>query len=91
MYNHKFHHTNHHIGHLIPFLVTKYLQELFDCPVFIQLSTDEKLLRDHLTIEQVEDMAVENTKDILSIGFDHNKTRIVSNFNSIHHLYPTVM
>lgn len=80
-----------HLGHLLPFLATKYLQELFDCPVFVQLSTDEKFLRDGLSLEEVEEMAMQNTKDILSIGFNIDKTRIVSNFKSIKDLYPTIM
>ena len=33
-----------HFGHLIPFLFTKWLQDTFDCPLFIQLTDDEKFL-----------------------------------------------
>lgn len=80
-----------HIGHLIPFIVAKHLQDIFDVPVFIQLSTDEKYLRDGLSLEEVESMAYNNAIDIMSLGFNPNKTIILSNFESIRQLYPTVM
>ena len=31
-----------HLGHLVPFMFTKYLQDVFDAIVIIQLSDDEK-------------------------------------------------
>ena len=31
-----------HMGHLIPFAFTKYLQDVFDVPLVIQLTDDEK-------------------------------------------------
>lgn len=33
-----------HFGHLIPFHFTKWLQEVFDCPLVIQITDDEKFL-----------------------------------------------
>lgn len=33
-----------HLGHMIPFLMTKWLQETFNCPLVIQLTDDEKFL-----------------------------------------------
>lgn len=32
------------IGHMVPFLMTKWLQDVFDCPLVIQLTDDEKFL-----------------------------------------------
>lgn len=80
-----------HIGHLIPFLTAKYLQDIFDAPVFIQLSTDEKYLRDNLSLEEVEAMARSNAHDIMSLQFNPDKTLIISNFSAIEQLYPTTM
>ena len=34
-----------HLGHLCPFIFTKWLQDVFDVPVVIQLTDDEKYLR----------------------------------------------
>jgi tryptophanyl-tRNA synthetase len=33
-----------HFGHLIPFHFTKWLQDVFNCPLVIQLTDDEKFL-----------------------------------------------
>uniref|UniRef100_A0A182PBF2 Tryptophan--tRNA ligase, cytoplasmic n=1 Tax=Anopheles epiroticus TaxID=199890 RepID=A0A182PBF2_9DIPT len=68
-----------HLGHLVPFIVTKWLQEAFDVPLVIQLTDDEKTLWKDLTVEQSMRMARENAKDIIAIGFDPNKTFIFSN------------
>lgn len=80
-----------HLGHTIPLLTAKFLQDIFDCPVFIQLSTDEKFLRDKLSIDQVSDMAVSNAKQIMSLGFNPNKTIILSNLDAIKQFYPTAL
>ena len=31
-----------HLGHLLPFIVTKWMQDVLDCPMVIQMSDDEK-------------------------------------------------
>lgn len=68
-----------HLGHLIPFIITKWLQEVFDVPLVIQLTDDEKVLWKDLKIEDAMKLARENAKDILAIGFDMEKTFIFSN------------
>ncbi|XP_319546.6 tryptophan--tRNA ligase, cytoplasmic [Anopheles gambiae] len=70
-----------HLGHLVPFIVTKWLQEAFDVPLVIQLTDDEKTLWKDLTVEQSMRMARENAKDIIAIGFDPSKTFIFSNLD----------
>lgn len=70
-----------HLGHLVPFIVTKWLQEAFDVPLVIQLTDDEKTLWKDLTVEQSMKMARENAKDIIAIGFDVNKTFIFANLD----------
>lgn len=70
-----------HLGHLVPFIVTKWLQETFDVPLVIQLTDDEKTLWKDLTVEQSMRMARENAKDIIAIGFDVNKTFIFANLD----------
>uniref|UniRef100_A0A665UZV0 Tryptophan--tRNA ligase, cytoplasmic n=1 Tax=Echeneis naucrates TaxID=173247 RepID=A0A665UZV0_ECHNA len=59
-----------HVGHLIPFIFTKWLQDVFDIPLVIQLTDDEKYLWKDLTIEECHRFAVENAKDIIACGFD---------------------
>ncbi|KAF2986279.1 hypothetical protein EK904_009808 [Melospiza melodia maxima] len=70
-----------HVGHLIPFLFTKWLQEVFDVPLVIQLTDDEKYLWKDMTIEKAYEYAKENAKDIIACGFDVNKTFIFSDLD----------
>ncbi|CCU97327.1 unnamed protein product [Malassezia sympodialis ATCC 42132] len=71
-----------HLGHLIPFLFTQWLQDVFDVPLVIQLTDDEKFLfKNDLKIEQVQKFAFENAKDIIACGFNPEKTFIFSNLN----------
>ncbi|CAL1289749.1 unnamed protein product [Larinioides sclopetarius] len=75
--------TSLHMGHLIPFIFTKWLQETFDVPLIIQLTDDEKFLWKDLSIEKAQQLAIENAKDIIALGFDVEKTFIFSNFQFI--------
>ena len=68
-----------HIGHLIPFFFTQYLQSVFDCPLVIQISDEEKYYFKQLTFETVYKLGFENSKDIIAAGFDPKKTFIFSN------------
>ena len=80
-----------HLGHIIPFLFTKQLQDLFDVPVIIQITDDEKFYFKDLSLEDTARMSHENIKDIISFGFDPNKTFIFRNTQYMGHLYPTVV
>ncbi|KAG7252257.1 LOW QUALITY PROTEIN: hypothetical protein CRUP_006347, partial [Coryphaenoides rupestris] len=70
-----------HVGHLIPFIFTKWLQDVFDIPLVVQLTDDEKYLWKDLTLEDCHRFAVENAKDIIACGFDVNKTFIFSDLD----------
>lgn len=70
-----------HLGHLIPFLFTKYLQEVFDVPLVVQMTDDEKFLWKDLSLEEAHRLAYENAKDIIACGFDVNKTFIFSDMD----------
>ncbi|KAK1444979.1 tryptophanyl-tRNA synthetase [Babesia gibsoni] len=79
-----------HLGHLVPFLFTQWLQEVFQAPVVIMLSDDEKFLfREELQYEQVRNMAWENAKDIIACGFNPDLTFIYRNTDYISDLYGT--
>ncbi|KAF2352058.1 Tryptophan-tRNA ligase [Trinorchestia longiramus] len=67
-----------HLGHLIPFMMTKWLQNAFDVPLVVQLTDDEKYLWKDFTLDQCHQMAYNNAKDIIAIGFDVSKTFIFS-------------
>jgi tryptophanyl-tRNA synthetase len=70
-----------HIGHLVPFLVAKSLQDVFDCDVFIPISDDEKFyVKEKLTYEDALKFSEENIKDLLALGFKEGKTFIFQDF-----------
>ena len=66
--------TGMHVGHMVPFIINKHLQDVFDVPLVIQLTDDEKFFFKDLKIDECQRLAWENTKDIIAIGFDVNKT-----------------
>ncbi|KAK9745119.1 tRNA synthetases class I (W and Y) [Popillia japonica] len=70
-----------HVGHLVPFIFCKWLQDIFDVPLVIQMTDDEKTLWRDLKVEDAMKMMYENVKDIIAVGFDVNKTFIFSNFD----------
>ncbi|EDK45432.1 tryptophan--tRNA ligase [Lodderomyces elongisporus] len=68
-----------HLGHMVPFIFTKWLQDVFDVPLVIELTDDEKFLfKQKLTIDDVRKFAVENAKDIIAVGFNPENTFIFS-------------
>jgi len=70
-----------HIGHLIPFIVVKYLQDKYNCKVYIPISDDEKyFVKKDLTAEQAEKYSYENILDLIALGFDSKKTFIHKDF-----------
>ena len=79
-----------HMGHLVPFLFTKYLQDVFNVPLVIQITDDEKFLFKDISHEEMEVYARENIRDIIAIGFDVNKTFIFQNYNYMGHMYRLV-
>lgn len=76
-----------HLGHLIPFMFTKYLQDVFDAVLVIQMSDDEKFYfkgnSEGKQVEYYNNLTYENAKDIIACGFNPKKTFIFSNFKSL--------
>lgn len=62
-------------------LFFRWLQDVFDIPLVVQLTDDEKYLWKDLTVEQCHSFAVENARDIIACGFDVNKTFIFSDLD----------
>ena len=54
---------------------------MFDVPLVIQLTDDEKFLWKDLTLEEANRLAYENAKDIIAVGFDEKKTFIFSDLD----------
>jgi len=69
------------LGHLIPFLLSKWLQDKFDVELYIQIPDEEKFLakKNIKDIEEIRKIAYDNVLDIIALGFDPKKTKIFLN------------
>uniref|UniRef100_A0A0L8FKV9 Tryptophan--tRNA ligase, cytoplasmic n=1 Tax=Octopus bimaculoides TaxID=37653 RepID=A0A0L8FKV9_OCTBM len=70
----------HHFLRRGIFFAHRWLQEVFDVPLVIQMTDDEKFLWKDFSVEEASRLAHENIKDIIAIGFDPEKTFIFSDF-----------
>jgi tryptophanyl-tRNA synthetase len=78
-----------HIGHLIPFIFTKWLQDKFKVNVYIEITDDEKFMRNQeYTLEQTRQWAYDNILDIIAVGFDPDRTFIFQDTEYIKNMYP---
>jgi tryptophanyl-tRNA synthetase len=78
-----------HIGHMMPWLFTKYFQEKFGSKLLFQLTDDEKFLQTQdRSREEIGHYAYENILDIIAVGFNPDKTKIILDTRHIQHLYP---
>lgn len=77
-----------HLGHIIPFLFTKYLQDKTGTILLIQITPDEKYVyHEEMEPQKIHEYAVDNIRDILSLGFNPEKTYLIDNFRHINYLY----
>jgi len=78
-----------HIGHMMPWLFTKYIQEKFGSKLLFQLTDDEKFLQTQdRSREEIGHYTYENILDIIAVGFNPDKTKIILDTRHIQHLYP---
>ncbi len=78
-----------HIGHIIPFILTRWLQEKFRANVYIMITDDEKYFDEPgMSLSEVKKWAYENTLDIIAVGFDPDRTFIFHDIEYIGKLYP---
>ena len=81
-----------HIGHLAPWIFTKYLQDKFDAKLYFQITDDERFLyHDNFTMQEPAKWAYENALDLIALGFDPHKTRIIFDTKNIDTLYPIAL
>ena len=66
------------ILYLISSSFLRYLQDVFDVPLVVQMTDDEKFLWKDMTVDEAHRLALENAKDIIACGFDKEKTFIFS-------------
>jgi tryptophanyl-tRNA synthetase len=81
-----------HMGHLLPWIFTKYLQDKFNAKLLFQITDDEKFLYGQdRSLEQTQAYTYENILDIIAVGFDRRKTKIIVDTKHIKHLYPIAL
>jgi tryptophanyl-tRNA synthetase len=77
-----------HLGHLLPWMLTKWLQDKFDAELYFQMTDDEKFLfKENLTLEEANKFSYENALDVIALGFDPEKTFIFSDIDYSKTLY----
>ena len=77
-----------HLGHLMPWIFTKYLQDKFDAKLIFQITDDEKFLfKENSNFESIHKFTYENILDIIAMGFNPKRTRIIINTRDIKYLY----
>jgi tryptophanyl-tRNA synthetase len=77
-----------HIGHLAPWIFTKYLQDRFDARLYFQITDDERFLyHDSFTMSDPQKWAYENALDLIALGFEPEKTRIILDTKSMGMMY----
>lgn len=78
-----------HIGHILQFYFAKHLQDTTGARVFIPISGDEKyVVKDELTMADVRQHTLDNLRDLLAVGLDPEKTRIILDFDDADVIYP---
>jgi len=77
-----------HIGHMAPWIFTKYLQDKFDAKLYFQITDDERFLyHDNFSMTEPSKWAYENALDLIALGFDPKKTRIILDTKSMGGMY----
>ncbi|RLG40820.1 MAG: tryptophan--tRNA ligase [Thermoproteota archaeon] len=77
-----------HLGHMVPWFLTKWLQDRFGAKLYFQMTDDEKFLfKPELTLEKTRKYALDNALDVIALGFDPDKTKIFLDTDYIGFLY----
>ncbi len=66
-----------HIGHIIVFYFAKWLQQRTGAVLHIPLSDDEKYFVRDRSMKEIHQYTMDNIADILAVGFDPERTRII--------------
>ena len=77
-----------HLGHVIPFILTKWLQEKFKVNAYIMIPDEEKYLAKKAeSLRKVDELVDRTILDIIALGYDPDKTFIFRDREYIKNLY----
>lgn len=76
-----------HLGHIIPWMLTKWLQDKLNAPLLFQIPDEEKFLFKDISLEETGRWAKDNILDIIALGFDEKKTHIFLDTEYAGHMY----
>lgn len=77
-----------HLGHVVTWMFTKYLQDAFDVKLYFQMTDDEKfLIHPEHSMERIQDFLNDNILDVIAVGFNQEKTKIITDIRHIGALY----
>jgi tryptophanyl-tRNA synthetase len=81
-----------HLGHLLPWMLTRWLQEKLGLHLIFQIPDEEKFLfkGDH-TLEDTDALLEENVLDVIAAGFDPKLTTILIDTRDAQLFYRTAM
>jgi len=77
-----------HIGHAMHFYHAKQLQDRTGAHVYVPMSDDEKHFAKDLSLAEIGEYARENLRDLLAVGFDPERTRIIVDTADADVIYP---
>ncbi|MBS3138993.1 tryptophan--tRNA ligase [Candidatus Woesearchaeota archaeon] len=78
-----------HLGHLVPWMFTKWLQDMFDVELYFQFPDEEKFLfKQNLEWEDGQRYLEENMLDVIALGFKPNKTKFLVDTKHANLMYP---
>jgi tryptophanyl-tRNA synthetase len=77
-----------HLGHVLPFYLAKRIQDETGATVYIPLSDDEKYFTRDRSFEEIGKYTRENLRDVLAVGFDPDRTRILIDTADADLVYP---
>ncbi|WP_254864530.1 tryptophan--tRNA ligase [Halovivax gelatinilyticus] len=77
-----------HLGHVLPLFLAKRVQDATGATVYLPFSDDEKLLSRDLSFDEIGAYTADNLRDVLAVGFDPARTRIVIDTADADVIYP---
>jgi len=81
-----------HIGHLLPWILTKYFQDVFKVHLYFQITDDEKFLfKENLSLKETDRLSYENMYDIMAVGLNPELTHFIVDTKCIGAMYPIAL